>query len=200
MCSARRGVHRPARETEYESELVNDDGSNRTALAVSRPRTLPIGGATHGSPGCRPADLARGLPAEILAAGLGVDVLVGEGYVSMASARWPARSRRRVLVPAVSSGTGWRQHRRGDGRRRADRLIRPTCPQRDRGGSGPAPRGESRGGQPRRAVLASVPPLVGTSQDVSRRQELENCAVIELKAVVNGWRLVPDAARRLARA
>jgi probable phosphoglycerate mutase len=192
-------LHCPARvliarhgEAEYETEVCSDDGGSLTPLGRGQARALAE--RLRGERVARvwTSSLSRAVQtAEIVAAGLGVDVVVREGL-------------REYGVGALAGSAGdekdyfegvFRLWAGGDdaaqvagGERIVDFVDRvqgvldevaDTHP-------GEAALVVSHGG----AILATVPQLVGLPRTRGLGITLANCALIELAKDADGWRLV----------
>jgi probable phosphoglycerate mutase len=192
-------LHCPARvliarhgEAEYETEVCSDDGGSLTPLGRGQARALAE--RLRGERVARvwTSSLSRAVQtAEIVAAGLGVDVVVREGL-------------REYGVGALAGSAGdekdyfegvFRLWAGGDdaaqvagGERIVDFVDRVQGVLDEVADTHP---GEavlvvSHGG----AILATVPQLVGLPRTGGLGITLDNCGVIELEKDADGWRLV----------
>jgi probable phosphoglycerate mutase len=190
QCPARVFVARHG-EAEYETDLCTDDGGSLTALGRKQARELAE--LLQGERIARvwTSSLSRAVQtAEIVAARLGVDVVVREGlreYGVGAIAGTDADERAHVGAAFDAWVEGDREATIGGGERVEDFVGRVTRVLEE---VADEHRGEavlvvSHGG----AILAALPPLVGIAPARARGLTLPNCAAIEVEADTSGWRL-----------
>jgi probable phosphoglycerate mutase len=191
-------LHCPARvlvarhgEAEYETDLVSDDGGSLTSLGRKQARDLGERLAGERIARVWTSSLSRAVQtAEIVAAALGVDVVVREGL-------------REYAVGALA-GSGaheaayfervFRQWAAGDdsaeiagGERIVETVARVQGVLEE---IADEHRGEavlviSHGG----AILATLPQLAGLPRTTGVGVSFPNCGVMELEADADGWRL-----------
>ncbi len=190
-CPARVHVARHG-EAEYETDLVSNDGGWLTPGGREQARALAA--RLRGARISRvwTSSMSRAVQtAEIVAAELGVDVVVREGLREysvgdMAGTRMDEREHVSAAFHAWLDGD--REAEIPGGVRIADFVRRVTGALQEVADQHP---GESvlvisHGG----AILGALPPLAGIPPERVRGLTLPNCGVIELEAGAEGWRLL----------
>lgn len=179
-------------EAEYETDLVCDDGGSLTTLGRRQAREL--GESLRGERISRiwTSSLSRAVQtAEIVAAVLGVDVVVREGLREYGvgdlagaeggeAAYFAGVFRQWVEGDATAGIAGGEQT--DDFVARVGRVLDEVADQH----RGEAALVISHGG----AILATLPQLVGLPRTRGLDVTLPNCGVIELEADNDGWRPV----------
>jgi probable phosphoglycerate mutase len=191
QCPARLLVARHG-EAEYETELCSDAGGSLTALGRRQARELADRLKGERIARVWTSPLSRAVQtAEIVAAALGVDVVVREGLreYGVGSLAGTGGDEATAIGPVFLAWT------RGDdtatiegGERVADIVARVEVVLREVADAHP---GESvlvvgHGG----TILATVPQLAGLSRGHGLGLTLSNCGVVEVEADAEGWRLV----------
>jgi probable phosphoglycerate mutase len=198
QCPARVFVARHG-EAEYETDLCTDDGGSLTALGRKQARELADRLQGERIARIWTSSLSRAVQtAEIVAARLGVDVVVREGlreYGVGSIAGTDADERAHVGSAFDAWLEGDRDARIGGGERidafvgRVTDVLEEVADQH----RGEAVLVVSHGG----AIMAAVTPLAGLAPERARGLTLPNCAAVELEADGKDWRLVswdgPDA-------
>lgn len=191
QCPARVFVARHG-EAEYETDLCTDDGGSLTALGRKQARELAERLQGERIARVWTSSLSRAVQtAEIVAARLGVDVVVREGlreYSVGDLAGTDADERAHVGAAFDAWVDGDRDARISGGERVADFVGRVTAVLEE---VADEHRGEAvlvvgHGG----AIQAALPPLVGISPARARDLTLPNCATIEVEADGEEWRLI----------
>jgi broad specificity phosphatase PhoE len=195
-------LHCPARvyvarhgEATYETALVTDEGGQLTALGREQARKLAEDLRGERIARIWTSPLSRAVQtAEIVAAALGVDVVVREGlreYGVGALAGTDGDERTvvgeafRAWVDGDDSATIPGGERIGDIVGRVHDVLQEVAD----GHRGEAVLVVSHGG----AILASVPTLVGLPRSAGQGITLANCGVIRLEADGEDWRVLADA-------
>jgi len=191
QCPARVFVARHG-EAAYETELVTDDGGSLTRDGRAQARRLAERLRDARISRVWTSSMSRAVQtAEIVAAELGVDVLVREGLREYAVGELAGTT----LDEREHVGAAFDAWLVGDpeagipgGVRIEDFVARVTGSLAEVADQHP---GEavlviSHGG----AILATLPPLVGIPPERVRGLTLPNCGVIEVEADAEGWRLV----------
>ncbi len=191
QCPARILVARHA-EAEYETDLYSDDGGSLTVLGRRQARDLGVRLRGERIARVWTSSLSRAVQtAEIVAAGLGVDVVVREGLREYGVGSLAG------TVPGEQDYFAgiFRRWAEGDdsaqidgGERITDFVARVGAVLGEVADAHP---GEatlvvSHGG----AILATLPQLVGLPRTRGLGVTLANCGVVELEKDAEGWRLV----------
>ena len=191
QCPARIFVARHG-EAAYETELVTDDGGSLTRGGREQARRLAERLRDARISRVWTSSMSRAVQtAEIVAAELGVDVLVREGLREYAVGDLAGTTlhERAYAGAAFDAWLGGDPEAQIPGGDRIDEFVaRVTGSLQEVADQHP---GEavlviSHGG----AILAALPPLVGIPPERVRGLTLPNCGVIEVEADAEGWRLV----------
>ena len=191
QCPARVFVARHG-EAAYETELVTDDGGSLTRGGREQARRLAERLRDARISRVWTSSMSRAVQtAEIVAAELGVDVLVREGLREYAVGELAGTTldERAYAGAAFDAWLGGDPEAQIPGGDRIDEFVaRVTGSLQEVADQHP---GEavlviSHGG----AILAALPPLVGIPPERVRGLTLPNCGVIEVEADAEGWRLV----------
>lgn len=179
-------------EAEYESDLISDDGGSLTRLGRSQARDLAESLSGERVARVWTSPMSRAVQtAEIVAARLGVDVVVREGLREYGVGAWAGTDvDERAVMGAVFEAWmgGDADATVPEGERIADLVARVAGAVEE---AADQHRGEailviSHGG----AILGAVPALVGLPAAAVRDVTLRNCGVLELAVDADGWRLV----------
>lgn len=191
QCPARILVARHG-EAEYETELTSNDGGSLSALGRKQARALGERLAGERVARVWTSPLSRAVQtAELAAAALGTDVVVREdlreyGVGDLANTHVAGAAYFESVFHQWAEGDDTAQisggERVADTVGRVQETLRRIADEH---------RGETvlvvcHGG----AMLAALPPMVGLPRTFGVGRSLPNCAVVEMEADADGWRLV----------